>query len=100
MRKVRERNGFIADLSNGLVQLLMRAFKKVFEQTQLVHQLERGRMNRVTAKVTQEILVLLKHDDFDAGARQQKAEHHSRRPTADNAAACFHYGRVTQGHGV
>jgi len=37
--------------------------------------------------------MLLKHDDLDAGARQQKAEHHSRRPTADYATACFHFRR-------
>ena len=85
MRKVSERNRFIADLPGDLAHFLMRPFEKIFEDAQLVHQLERGRMNRVAAKVAQKIRVLLEHDDFDARARQQKAEHHSRRPTAGDA---------------
>jgi hypothetical protein len=43
-------------------------------------------MNRITAKVAQKIGVLLKHRDLDARAREQKAEHHSGRPSAYDAA--------------
>ena len=32
-------------------------------------------MDGVAAKVAQEVGVLLEHDDVDAGARQQEAEH-------------------------
>ena len=38
-----------------------------------------GQVNGVAAKVAQEIRVLLKHDDFDAHARQEEAQHHSGR---------------------
>src|SRR5437870_1207473 len=65
----------------------MRAFEKIFEETELVHHLERGRMNRVTAKVAQKIRVFLQDYDVDPGARQQKPKHHSRRPTPGNAAS-------------
>ena len=40
--------------------------------------LEGRGMNGVAAKVAQEVGVLLEHDDVDAGARQQEAEHHAR----------------------
>ena len=43
-------------------------------------------MNRVAAKIAEEIRVLLQHHDVDAGARQQKAEHHPRRSAAGDAA--------------
>ena len=44
-------------------------------------------MDGVAAEIAQEIGVLLQHDDVDAGAREQKAEHHAGRPAADDAAA-------------
>ena len=44
-------------------------------------------MNGVAAKVAQEVGVLLEHDDVDAGARQQVAEHEPARAAADDTAA-------------
>jgi len=35
-------------------------------------------MYGVAAKIAQEILVLFQNDHFHAGAREQKAQHHSR----------------------
>ena len=43
-------------------------------------------MDGVAAKVAQEVGVLLEHDDVDAGARQQEAEHKPARPAADDTA--------------
>ena len=43
-------------------------------------------MHRVTAKITEEILVLFQHDSADPGARQQKSQHDPGRPAAGDAA--------------
>src|SRR5208283_1986634 len=43
-------------------------------------------MDSVAAKVAKEIGMLLQHHDIDAGACQQKAEHHPGRPAAGDAA--------------
>ena len=47
-------------------------------------------MHRIAAKVAVEILVLLQHRDFDAGARQQVAEHHARRSATHYATRRLH----------
>src|SRR5436305_13936748 len=52
-------------------------------------------MNGVAAEVTKEIGVLLEHDDVDAGARQQEAQHEPAGPAADDAAT----GGKSSGHG-
>ena len=49
--------------------------QEALEQAELVHQLERGRVDRVAAEVAQEIRVLLEHDGLDAGAGEEKADH-------------------------
>src|SRR6266478_8898641 len=85
--EVRERDRFITNLAAEFSDLLMRAFEKLFDQTELVDDFERGWMNRIAAKVAKEISMLLEHDHRDARARQQKPEHHSGRATAGNAAA-------------
>src|SRR5712692_8123443 len=90
MRKVRERDEVLANLSAQLTHFLMRPLEKILEEAQLMHQLERRRMNCVAAKVAQKIRVLLKHDDLDARTRQQKPEHHSGRATAHDATASLH----------
>ena len=53
-------------------------------------------MNRIAAKIAQEIAVLFQHQDFDAGARQQIPEHHAGRPAAGDAAA---HGNFLRRHG-
>jgi hypothetical protein len=49
----------------------MRAAQQRVEQPKLVHDLQGRGMDRVTAKIAQEIGVLLKHDHLDAGAREK-----------------------------
>ncbi len=69
-----------------LTDLVVGLLQEFVEQAQLAHQLEGGRVDRVAAEIAQEIAVLLQHDDIDAGARQQEAEHHPGRPAAGDAA--------------
>ena len=47
-------------------------------------------MNRIAAEIAKEIRVFFEHDDVDAGAREQEAEHHARGAAAGNAALRFH----------
>jgi hypothetical protein len=44
-------------------------------------------MDRVAAEVAEEVGVLLQHHDIDAGASEQKPEHHPGRPAAGDGAA-------------
>lgn len=53
---------------------------------QLIDQINGGRMNRVTAKVTKEVTVFLQHHGVDTGTREQKPEHHAGRSASHNAA--------------
>jgi hypothetical protein len=46
-------------------------------------------MDGIASEVAQKILVLFKHDNGHAGARQQKSKHHSSGTTAGNAARGF-----------
>src|SRR5712675_960949 len=93
MREVGKRDGVVANLARDLRQFLMWALEKIFQQAELVHYLERRRMNRIATKVAQEIRVLLEHNNLDAGAREQKAEHHPGRAAAGNAATGVDGGR-------
>src|SRR6266576_5085143 len=44
-------------------------------------------MNRIAAKVSEKVTVLLQDYDFHAGSCQQEAQHHSRWATASDTAA-------------
>ena len=84
--EVGERHGDLADLDGQLADLLMRKLQEVVEQPQLMHDVERRGVDRVAPEVPEEIGVLLEHEDGDAGARQQQAEHHAGRSAAGDAA--------------
>ena len=86
MGEVGDREPDVVDLHDQLAHLLVRQLQEVVQDSELVHHLERRRVDCVAAKVTQEVGVLLEHDDRDARARQEQAEHHARRPTAGDAA--------------
>ena len=75
-----------ADLRGQPFDLLMRLFEEFVEQAEFMHQFERRRMHRIAAKVAQEVGMLFQHHDVDAGASQEKAEHHPGRSAADDAA--------------
>jgi hypothetical protein len=95
VREVGERDLAVADDAADLAQLLMRSPQEIVEQPELVHQLERRGMDGIAAEVAQEIRVLLEDDDRDAGAAEQKAEHHAGRPAPGDAAL---HGRLAQAH--
>ena len=56
------------DLPTEFPHFLVRPPEKVLEDAELIHQLQRGGMNRVAAKVAQKIRMLLQHHNIDTGA--------------------------------
>src|SRR5215475_13798921 len=76
MLEVGKDHEIVADKAPQLIGLLMRTLEEFFEQPELVHHLERRGMDGVAAEVAQEIGMLLEHQDVDAGAGEEKAEHH------------------------
>ena len=59
--------------------------EKLIEQTELAHELERRGMNGVAAEIAQEVGMFLQHHHIDARTREQKAEHETARPAANDA---------------
>ncbi len=57
------------------LRTLVRQRQQFVEQAQLVHDFQRRRVNGVTAKIAQEVGVLLQHRHIDPRPRQQIAEH-------------------------
>ena len=51
-----------------------------------MEEFEGGGMDGIAAKVAEEIFVLFKDGDGDAGAGEEEAEHHAGGATADDAA--------------
>ena len=86
MGKVGEDDHLVADDAADLAHFLVRQLEKRVEQSELVHHFERGGMDGVAAEVAQEVSVLLQHQDVDAGAGEQEAEHHAGRAAAGNGA--------------
>ncbi len=52
----------------------MRQLQELVSQAELVHQLQRRRVNGVAAEVAEKVAVFLENDDVDARAREQKPE--------------------------
>jgi hypothetical protein len=77
----------IFDLSGEGIKLLMGTPQKFIQQTQFIYHFKSRRMNRIAAKIAQEISVLFEHCDFDSRPREQKTQHHSGGTSACNAAA-------------
>jgi len=86
MRQVDHAHPLVTNLDGQPIELLVRQHEKLVEQTKLVHQFQRRRMDGIAAEVAKEIGVLLQHHDIDAGAREKKAKHHPGRPAAGDAA--------------
>src|SRR5262245_54947661 len=69
-------------------------FEEFRQQTELVHEVESRRMNRVTTEVAKEVGVLLQHNNLDPSASEQETEHHATRPTTgDDAGGLDFFGR-------
>ncbi len=89
VREIDDRQRLVADLHAQAFQLLMRQLEEFVEQAELLHDFERREMDGVAAEIAKEVGVLFQHHHIDAGARQQKAEHHPGRSAAGDAAARF-----------
>src|SRR5437667_351936 len=77
MREVRQDDKLVANPAAEFAHFLMRFLKEVIENTEFVHQFERGRMDRIAAKVTQEVRMFFEHHNVNPAARQQKTQHHA-----------------------
>ena len=86
MREIGEGHALVADLTRERAHLLMRALEEIVENAELVHDLQRRGMDGVAAEIAQEVGVLLQHHDIDAGAGQQKAQHHAGRAATGDGA--------------
>ena len=87
MREIADMDDAFAKVRLDLGDLLMRLLEEFVEQTKLVHEFERGRMDGVAAEIAEEVLVFFEHENFDAGASEQKSQHHTRRAAAHDATA-------------
>ena len=74
-------------MSEGeLGDLLVGKGEEVFEDAELVHELEGGGVDGVAAEVAEEILVLFEDGDVVAVAGEEVAKHHAGGATAYDAA--------------
>jgi hypothetical protein len=92
MAEVGEAVDFVSEPPANRRHLLVRQLEELLQQAKLVHQFERGRMDGVAAEVAQEIGVFFQHDDIDAGARKQQAQHHAGRTAPNNTACRLNHG--------
>ena len=76
MREIGEDDLVIADDAADLTHFRVGQLEKLIEQAELVHDLQRRRMDGVAAEVAQEIGMLLEHDHIEARAGEQEAEHY------------------------
>src|SRR5688572_2432763 len=90
MRKIGKRDPLVADLRRELAHLLVWQLEERLEQAKLVHDLQRRGMDGIAAEIAQEVRMLFEHGHLDAGAREQKSEHHAGGPAAGDAASGDH----------
>src|ERR1043166_672709 len=86
MSEVSERKCGVPNLSIQTMNFLMRKSEQLVQQTKLGNHLKGRRVDRVTAKIAQEVRMLFQNDDINAGPGEQEAQHHSGRSAASNAA--------------
>src|SRR5262249_48679026 len=84
MREVGAYDLFIVELDLHPAQFLMRETQELIEHPQLMQQLQRGRMDGVTAKITEEIPVLFQDYHLNAGTGEEQPNHHSGGAATDN----------------
>jgi len=75
----------------------MRQLQELMEKAQFVHQLKRGRMNRIAAKIAEEIGMFFQHHNGNSGACQKKSKHHSGRAASDVAHCVVSIESAIQG---
>jgi len=88
VREIRNRDGFAADLAGKLSHFLMRAFQELVQNAKFMHDLKRRGMDCVAPEIAQKIRVLFEHENVNALARKQEAQHHPGRTASGDATAC------------
>src|SRR5262249_22999330 len=83
--EVSERDRLLPEPPGERPELRVRACEEHVEEPELVHDPQRGRVDRVAAEVAEEVPVLLEHDGTDTRPREQIPEHHPGRAPADDA---------------
>jgi hypothetical protein len=66
---------------------LMRPGEKLIVQSKLVHDLQRRRVDGVSAEITQKIGMLLENQNLDTLPGEKISQHHTGRAAPDDAAA-------------
>src|SRR5271170_1171606 len=84
----------VLNVSIEMRDSLMRPREEIFQQSKLVDHIKRGRVNGVAAKIAQKVRVFFQHHHINARSGEQKAEHHSRRPSSGNAALSLNGLRI------
>ena len=86
------------DPQPDLLDLAVLDLQQLIEPAELVEQVESRGMNRVTAKIAEEVLVLLQHGHLDARPGKQHSDKYSCRPPANDDYRQFgimwHLGRA------
>jgi len=73
--EIRRGEGVIAEDASGRGQLLVRDLQKLFEESEFIHEMKSGRVDRVAAETAEEVLMFFENGDGDAGAGEKIAEH-------------------------
>ena len=87
VREIADDKSHAANFGGQFAKLVMGNFQEFIEQAKLVHQLESGRMYRVTSEIAQEVCVFFEDQNFYAGSRKQVGEYHAGGSAAHYAAA-------------
>lgn len=98
MREVCHRDVVIANATRRLCHLGVTNLQKLVEKSKLVEKFERGRVNGVSPKVPEKILMLFKNGNRNARTGQEKTEHDASRTAADDATGCLSGGLVWADH--
>src|SRR5208282_1028986 len=86
MPKIGDLQKGVADLCPERAQFLMRSLQEFIEDAELIHDLERRRVDRIAAEVAQEVGMLFENQDSDPGSGQQQCQHHPGGAPSDDAA--------------
>ena len=78
-----------------LRDFLMRFFEEFIEQSEFVHRFQRRGMNRISAKIAEEVGMFFDNEDIDTGSGEKETHHHAGRTAPGDADAGlngFHFG--------
>src|SRR5438128_6356877 len=99
MGEIRNCDGILSHLTSELSYFLMRAFQELVQNTEFMHNLKCGWMDRIPTEITQEIGVLFEHEYINAHTCKKKTQHHAGRTASSNAAASVnHLVHATDNH--